>query len=132
MNHPTINAIVIGVQDMDRAKKFYGEGLGCEVAQDNPAFVSFKMRDGSSGLALYKWDALAQDAGVEPKGSGFRGVTFNYYAPSNQDVDATLELAKRAGAKIVRPAENAKWGGYFGYFSDPDGYLWKVVSTSNG
>jgi len=126
--NPTINAIVIGVQDLDRAKKFYGEGLGCEVAQDNPAFVSFKMRDGSSGLALYLWDALAKDAGVESEGSGFRGVTFNFFTATTDEVDATLAQAERAGARIVRPAEKAKWGGYFGYFSDPDGYLWKVVA----
>ena len=128
--NPTIDAITIGVRDLNRAKRFYGEGLGCELAQDTPAFVSFKMRDGSSALALYMWDALAKDAGVEGEGSGFRGVTLNYFAPSNEGVDATLAQAERAGGTIVRPAENAKWGGYFGYFSDPDGYLWKVVAQT--
>ena len=128
--NPTINAITIGVRDLNRAKRFYGEGLGCEVAQDTPAFVSFKMGDGSSALALYTWDALAKDAGVEGEGSGFRGVTLNYFAANNEGVDATLAEAERAGGKIVRPAESAKWGGYFGYFSDPDGYLWKVVAQT--
>jgi len=127
----TINAIVIGVSDMKRAKAFYADGLGCQVAQDNPAFVSFNMGEGSSGLALYKWDALAEDAGVDPKGDGFRGVTLNQYVASNEDVDDLLAKAESAGGQIVRPAQQAKWGGYFGYFSDPDGYLWKVVAVSN-
>ena len=78
-----VTAIMIGVQDLARSKKFYGEGLGCTIDQDHPNFVSFNMGDGSSSLALYQWEAAA-----------------------------------------------APWGGYFGYFSDPDGHLWKVASPS--
>jgi uncharacterized protein len=126
-----INAITIGVRDMKRAKEFYAKGLGCPVAQDTPAFVSFDMGGGSSMLALYTWDALAQDAGVAADGNGFRGVTLNHFVPSTKKVDEVLAKAEHAGGKVIRPAQQAKWGGYFGYFSDPDGYLWKVVASSD-
>ncbi|HEY3084992.1 MAG TPA: VOC family protein [Candidatus Dormibacteraeota bacterium] len=125
-----INAVVIGVKDIKRAKEFYAQGLGCQVAQDTPAFVSFDMGGGSSSLALYTWDALAKDAGVAADGSGFRGVTLNHFVESTQKVDEVLAKAKDAGGEVVRPGQQAQWGGYFGYFSDPDGYLWKVVASS--
>jgi hypothetical protein len=121
---------MIGVRDLARAKKFYGEGLGCEVDQDYPGFVSFNMGDGSSSLALYEWDAAAKDAGVSPEGSGFRGVSFHHIVSSSEAVDEAMGSAVAAGGSVVRKAEAAQWGGYFGYFSDPDGYLWKVASPS--
>ena len=125
-----IGAVTLGVRDLTRAKKFYSEGLGCPIEQDHASFVSFNLGNGSSTLALYMWDALAADAGVPADGSGFRGVTLNYFVPSPERVDEVLAEAERAGGKIVRPAQGAQWGGYFGYFSDPDGYLWKVVSSA--
>jgi uncharacterized protein len=79
-------------------------------------------------VALYQWDDLAGDAGVPPDGTGFRGIAFAYVVGSNERVDAVLAEAERAGGTIVRPAQAAHWGGYFGYFADLDGYLWKVVS----
>ena len=75
-----VTAIMIGVKDLARSKKFYGEGLGCTIDQDYPGFVSLSLGDGSSSLALYEWDAAAADAGVSPEGSGFRGVSFHYVA----------------------------------------------------
>lgn len=71
---------------------------------------------------------LAGDAGVSPEGSGFPGITFSYVVRSEERVDAVLAEAERAGGQIVKPAQQARWGGYFGYFADPDGYLWKVVA----
>jgi uncharacterized protein len=127
-----VNAIVIGVKDIKRAKDFYAKGLGCAVAQDTPAFVSFDMGEGSPTLALYTWEGLAEDAGVAPEGDGFRGFTFSHYVPTSDKVDEVLAHAKDAGGKVVRPGQEAKWGGYFGYFSDPDGYLWKVVAAADG
>ena len=127
---PQVTTIMIGVRDLARAKKFYGEGLGCEVDQDYPGFVSFNMGDGSSSLALYEWDAAAKDAGVSPEGSGFRGVSFHHIVSSSEAVDEAMGSAVAAGGSVVRKAEAAQWGGYFGYFSDPDGYLWKVASPS--
>jgi uncharacterized protein len=128
--NPQINAIVIGVGDMDRAKKFYGEGLGCPIEQDYPQFVLFKLGSGSSNLGLYPRQGLAAEAGVNPEGSGFTGVTLHYIVDSSARVDETMAQAERAGAKIVKPAAKVQWG-YFGYFSDPDGYLWKVASSGN-
>ncbi|TMF25316.1 MAG: glyoxalase [Chloroflexi bacterium] len=128
--NPQITAILIGVRDLKRSKQFYSEGLGCPIDKDFPAFVSFNLGDGSSALALYEWDALAGDAGVAKEGSGFRGFSLHYIVSSTKRVDEVLDQATRAGGKLVKPAQNAQWGGYFGYFSDPDGYLWKVASSA--
>jgi catechol 2,3-dioxygenase-like lactoylglutathione lyase family enzyme len=124
-----VTAIMLGVQDLARSKEFYGEGLGCSIDQDYPHFVSFNLGDGSSSLALYEWEAAAQDAGVPSEGSGFRGVSFHYIVGSTEAVDEVVGKAEAAGGTVVREAAAAQWGGYFGYFSDPDGYLWKVATS---
>jgi uncharacterized protein len=123
-----VTTIMIGVEDLDRSKAFYSEGLGCAIDQDYPGFVSLNLGEGSSSLALYQWEAAAKDAGVSPKGSGFRGVSFHYIVTSSQMVDEVMEAAVAAGGRAVKEAAGATWGGYFGYFSDPDGYLWKVAA----
>ena len=83
----------------------------------------------SSGIALYEREAAAQDAGVSSEGSGFRGFSLHYIVESNEDVDETIARAVAAGGETVREAAAAEWGGYFGYFSDPDGNLWKVAAS---
>jgi uncharacterized protein len=123
-----VTTIMIGVEDLARSKKFY-EDLGCKVEQDYPHFVKLDLGDGSSSLALYDREAAAQDAGVSSEGSGFRGVSFHYIVSSKEAVDEAMADAVSAGAGVVRKAEATQWG-YFGYFSDPDGYLWKVASSS--
>jgi predicted lactoylglutathione lyase len=125
-----VNAIMLGVEDLARSKKFFAEGLGCAIEQDYPHFVSFNLGEGSSSLALYQREAAAQDAGVSSEGSGFRGVSFHYIVPSREAVDETMSKAVAAGGAIVKEAAAAQWGGYGGYFSDPDGFLWKVASAS--
>jgi catechol 2,3-dioxygenase-like lactoylglutathione lyase family enzyme len=125
-----VTAIMLGVEDLARSKKFYGEGLGCPIAQDYPNFVSFDLGDGSSSLALYQREAAAQEAGVSAEGSGFRSVSFHYIVPSSEAVDEVMANATAAGGEVVKEAAGAQWGGYFGYFSDPDGHLWKVASPS--
>jgi predicted enzyme related to lactoylglutathione lyase len=124
-----VTAIMLGVEDLARSKRFYGDGLGCAIDQDHPTFVSFNLGDRSSSLALYQREAAAQDAGVSSEGSGFRGVSFHYIVPSGQAVDEVMGNAVAAGGGVVKPAAASPWG-YFGYFSDSDGYLWKVASAS--
>ncbi len=124
-----VSAIMIGVADLARSKKFY-ESLGCTIEQEYPVFVSFNLGESSSKLALYGREAAAQDAGVSPEGTGFRGVSFHYIVPTAQAVDQMIAKATAAGGTVVRNPAQAQWGGYFGYFSDPDGYLWKVASAS--
>jgi len=123
-----VTAIMLGVDDLGRSKAFYTDGLGCAIEPDYPGFVKLNLGDGSSSLALYPRDAAAQDAGVSPDGSGFRGVSFHYIVPSSEAVDEAMSKAVAAGAGIVKEATSSGWG-YFGYFSDPDGYLWKVASS---
>jgi catechol 2,3-dioxygenase-like lactoylglutathione lyase family enzyme len=125
-----VSAIMLGVEDLARAKRFYRDGLGCSIDQDHPNFVSFDLGEGSSALALYEREAVAQDAGVSSEGSGFRGLSFHFIVGSSQLVDEVMGAAVAAGGEVVTPAAASRWGGYFGYFSDPDGYLWKVVSPS--
>ena len=122
-----ISAVMIGVNDMKRSRDFYAEGLGCPIKLDTPGFVSFELGDSSSELALYPRNAVAGDAGVAAEGSGFRGFSLHFIVPGQEQVDEALATAERAGAKIIKPAQKTQWG-YFGYFSDPDGYLWKVVA----
>ena len=124
---PHISGITLGVADVKRAKQFYGKGLGWTIQQEQGEWVSFSLNGGSSTLGLLPRNALAGDAGVAADGGGFHGVAFSYIVPSQERVDAVLAEAERAGGKIAKPAQAAAWGGYFGYFTDPDGYLWKVV-----
>jgi predicted enzyme related to lactoylglutathione lyase len=122
-----VTAIMLGVEDLARSKRFYGEGLGCAIDQDHRTFVSFNLGEGSSSLALYQREAAAKDAGVPAEGSGFRGVSFHYIVPTSQAVDEVMGKAVAAGGAVVRQAAASPWG-YFGYFSDPDGHLWKVAA----
>lgn len=115
---PTINAVTLGVADLNRSKQFYVTGLDCKIDQDQPQFVSFTLGEGSSALSLYPRRALAHDAGVDASGSGFPGVTLNYFVETDQRVDEVLAAAVQAGGAVARAAQRAQWGGYFGYFRD--------------
>lgn len=85
--------------------------------------------EGSSELVLYEWEAAAQDAGVSAEGSGFRGVSFHFITDSRDVVDEVMRKAVAAGGTAVKEAAAVEWG-YYGYFSDPDGYLWKVTTAA--
>jgi hypothetical protein len=78
-------------------------------------------------LGLYGWEPLAEDAGVPAKGEGFRGVALAYNTRSKEEVDAVFEALKEKGVTIVKTPEEVFWGGYSGYFSDPEGHLWEVA-----
>jgi len=125
---PHIAIVGLGVRDFDRAKRFYSDGLGWPILQEQGEWVCFSLGNGSSALTLYPWDQLAADAGVPAEGSGFRGVTFSYNVRSEERVDEVLAEAKRAGATIPKPAERTEWGGYSGSFLDPEGNVWEVAT----
>lgn len=126
-----VSAIMLGVKDLDRAKEFYAEGLSLKIDKDTRNFVSFSLGEGSPQLALYEWGAAAQDAGVSAEGSGFRGASFHLNPDSRDVVDETIRNAVAAGGSVVKEPAAAQWGGYYGYFSDPDGYLWKVTTYAS-
>ena len=125
---PHVAVITLGVRDLERARNFYAEGLGWPIEQEDYNWVCFSLGDGSSALALYPWDALAEDAAVPAQGTGFRGVTLAYTVRSEERVDEVLAEAERAGGQVVKPARRASWGGYSGYFADVERYLWEVAT----
>jgi uncharacterized protein len=125
---PHVSVITLGVKDLRRARSFYSEGLGWPIQQEDDNWVCFLLGDGSCALALYPWDELADDAEVTPDGTGFRGITLSHNVRSETRVDEVLAEAERAGGKIVRHAEHASWGGYRGYFTDSEGFLWEVAT----
>jgi catechol 2,3-dioxygenase-like lactoylglutathione lyase family enzyme len=126
--NPYVSVITLGVRDLSRARQFYYEGLGWPIQQEDHNWVCFSLGRGSSALALYPWDELAEDARVAADGSGFRGITFSYNVRSQERVDAVLAEAERAGGGIAKRAEPTSWGGYGGYFTDPEGFLWEVAT----
>ena len=123
-----VSVITLGVRDLEREKRFYGEQLGWPVEQEDDNWACYLLEGGATALALYPWDELAEDAGVPTEGGGFRGVTLAYNVRSEERVDALLAEAERAGGKIVQPPRKTTWVGYSGYFADPEGYLWEVAT----
>jgi len=122
---PRISMITLGVADLDRSVRFYREGLGLPQ-MDSPPSVAFFTLHGS-WLGLYGREALAEDAGVSPEGAGFPRFSLAHNVTSPAEVDALLAQAVAAGATLVKPGQPVFWGGYSGYFSDPDGFLWEVA-----
>ncbi len=122
---PRISMITLGVRDMARAVAFYEQGLGLPKI-DSPPEVAFFNLNGT-WLGLYGWGDLAADASQSAEGDGFRGVTLAHNLASETEVDALMQDAKNAGATIVKPGQKAEWGGYHGYFRDPDGHLWEIA-----
>ncbi len=124
---PKISLVTLGVANVERAKHFYGAGLGFQShnysAGDDCVF--FKLE--GSWLSIYPRDKLATDAGVDATGSGFSGIALTHNVASKAEVDGVLQHAAAAGARIVKSGQDAAWGGYSGYFADPDGHLWEVA-----
>jgi catechol 2,3-dioxygenase-like lactoylglutathione lyase family enzyme len=120
-----LSIVTLGVSDLTASRSFYRRlGWSPSATASNDEIVFFQL--GGIVLALYGRAALAKDAGLEP-GRGFGGVALAYNARCKDDVDATLAAAKDAGARILKPAEEAFWGGYSGCFADPDGHPWEVA-----
>ncbi|KAB8320697.1 VOC family protein [Tolypothrix campylonemoides VB511288] len=123
---PQLNIITLGVTSLQRSLQFYSDGLGWRPSSASQGdIVFFKL--GTVVLALYPREKLAEDARVSPFGQGFSGFTLAYNTTSKEEVDEILKLAESVGATIAKQAENVFWGGYSGYFTDPDGYLWEVA-----
>ena len=124
---PRISMVTLGVRDLRRAIAFYEEGLGLPRLPFEGDVAFFQLN--GSWLGLYGWDALAEDAQV-PAGestTGFRGVTLAHNLDSREEVDQMMTEAEQAGATIKKPAQDVFWGGYSGYFADPEGHLWEVA-----
>ncbi len=121
-----ISMIGLGVRDLAAARAFYLDGLGWRPAEGSNENITF-IDAGGVTLSLYPRDLLAEDAQVDPSGEGFRGVSLAHNTRSREEVDAVLATAVAAGARLVKPAEDVFWGGYSGYFADPDGHLWEVA-----
>src|SRR5438477_5691832 len=126
-----VSAILLGVNDMEKSKRFYTEGLGWKIQNDYKISVFF-VPHGGSLVGFYGREGLAADVGVNPQGSGFPGLALNYVVRSEKRVDEVMDEAKKAGAKILKPAAKLQWGGYGGSFADPDGYVWRVGYSAQG
>lgn len=120
----TISFITLGVSNLQASRAFYRQ-LGWQESAGSKAEIAF-FQIGTTGFALFQHEALAEDANVPSTSQGFRRFTLAHNVATAADVDATLQEALLAGATITRPGEKVFWGGYRGYFSDPDGFLWEV------
>jgi len=120
-----ISIVTLGVANLERSREFY-ERLGWRRSAASNEGIAF-FQAGGMALALYPRDELAKDANLDGAGRGFAGITLSFNARSREEVDAVLAEAQTAGAKILKPAQEAFWGGYSGYFSDPDGFAWEVA-----
>jgi predicted lactoylglutathione lyase len=120
-----VSIITLGVADLKRSTEFY-ERLGWRRSLAAAEGIVF-FQAGGMALALFPRDELAKDANLASEGSGFRGMSLAYNTRSRAEVDSVLKDAETAGASVVKAAREAVWGGYSGYFSDPDGFLWEVA-----
>lgn len=122
---PRISFVTLGVADLERATRFYELGLGLPRLPAPPTVSFFEL--GRTWLALYPRTLLAADAGVPSEGSGFPGFALAHNVRSKEEADRVLQEAAAAGGRILKPAQVADWGGYSGYFADPEGFLWEVA-----
>ena len=125
---PRISIVTLGVQDLERSLSFYRDGLGLTPSEHNGSIVFIPLR--GLTLALFPRDALAEDAQVPVGEAGFSGITLAHNVETEREVDGLLKQAESAGGRIVKYAQKASWGGYSGYFADPDGHLWEVADNS--
>lgn len=137
---PRIHILTLGVSDLDRARRFYRQGLGWSESRHSSPTIAFFHMDGGLVLALYALHALAEDAGmplpsgadsgarVSPVGEhAFGGHTVAQNVGSEAEVRETIQRAIAAGGRMLVEPETVFWGGYRGYFADPDGHPWEVA-----
>lgn len=121
-----LNIVTLGVADLKKSREFYENALGWKTASASSGDIVF-FQLGGVVLALYPTEKLVEDALRDAHGSGFRGVTLAQNVATKEDVANVLRHAEQAGATIVKPAQDVFWGGYSGYFADPDDHLWEVA-----
>lgn len=117
--------ITLGVRDLAASVRFYEEGLGLPRMESPPEVAFFPLA--GTWLGLFGRESLAEDAGVPAAGSGFRSLALAHNVASEAEVDHVVEQAVAAGATLVKTPQKVFWGGYSGYFTDPDGHLWEVA-----
>lgn len=122
---PRISLITLGVADLERATRFYVDGLGLPRLESPPSITFIEL--GQTWLALWPRESLAADAGLAPEGHGFPGFALAHNVRSPDEVDTLLARAAACGATVTRPGHPTDWGGYSGYFTDPDGFVWEVA-----
>ena len=122
---PRISMITLGVRDLAASIAFYEKGLGFPRMESPPEVAFFTLN--GTWLGLYGREALAEDATVSSEGQGFQAFSLAHNVASEQEVDAVVAQAVAAGATLVKKPQKVFWGGYSGYFSDPDGHLWEVA-----
>lgn len=123
---PRISIITLGVSDLERSVIFYRDGLGLPTNYKQSEGIAFFQLK-STWLALYPTDALAEDACLPPERTGFGGITLAHNVASQAEADKVIAQALAAGARLLKPAAPTFWGGYSGYFADPDGHPWEVA-----
>jgi catechol 2,3-dioxygenase-like lactoylglutathione lyase family enzyme len=129
---PRVTVVTLGVDDLERAVAFYRDGLGLPtqgiVGTEFPhgAVAFFDLQAGLR-LALWPRASIAHDTGLDPAPPAATEFTLGHNVNGRGEVDAVMARAEGAGARIVKPAGETFWGGYAGYFQDPDGHLWEVV-----
>lgn len=124
-----LSIITLGVSNIETSAKFYEAVLGLERTDYKSDEIVFMDIDGPE-LALFPKTELAKDVGVESSGSGFSGITLARNVESSSEVLSLLRKAEKNGGKIVKHGQPVFWGGFSGYFSDPDGYLWEIAVGS--
>lgn len=129
---PRITLITLGVDDLERSLRFYRDGLGLKTEGivgkqfEHGAVVFFDLQAGLK-LALWPRKSLAHDTGLPVAGPSATELSIGHNVASKAEVDTVMEQAGKAGAVIVKPAHDTFWGGYSGYFQDPDQHLWEVA-----
>jgi len=129
---PRITVITLGVDDLERALRFYRDGLGLPTEgiigqeYDHGAVAFFELQRGVK-LALWPRDSISRETGLPPGSPGPTELMLAHNVASRDEVDAVMAQAESAGATIVKPAHDTFWGGYAGYFQDPDQHLWEVT-----
>lgn len=129
---PRISIVTLGVDDLERSFEFYHRRLGFPTTRRPESGIIFFQTRGTC-LALYPRDKLAEDVSPDLtcERSPFPGITLAHNTRTQAEVDEILELAARSGGRIEKQAQIASWGGYSGYFSDPDGHLWEIAWSAD-